>query len=148
MESHQHEENEKNALIGSFEAQLQQAQNQRESAIRMHQEVTDNKVKGNLHKTLATELQSSKFIEFVHLEAMNSFASDTSSCLDRCTNGRYEFRFAPSIEADLKELEGKYILNYPGQNCMFFQIFLQTLLKILFRNKVFKHAQYTTTFII
>ena len=90
MESHQHEENEKNALVGSFEAQLQQAQSQRESAIRMHQEVTDNKVKGNLHKTLATELQSSKFIEFVQQEAMNSLASDTSSWLDRFTNGRYE----------------------------------------------------------
>ena len=90
MQAHQHEENEKNALVGSFETQLQQAQNQRESAIRMHQEIADNKVKGDLHKTLATELQSSKFIEFVQQEAMNSLASDTSSWLDRFTNGRYE----------------------------------------------------------
>ncbi|MBG92495.1 MAG: hypothetical protein CL792_00730 [Chloroflexi bacterium] len=90
MEAHQNEENENNALVGSLEAQLLQAQNERKSAVRMRQEIKDKRKTGELHKSLATELQSSRFIEFVQTEAMNSLATDTSSWLDRFTNGRYE----------------------------------------------------------
>ena len=96
MHAHETEQNEKNTLFGSLETQLQQAHSQHDSALRMHQEVRDNRSKGELHKNLATELQGSKFIGFILQEAMNSLASDTSSWLDRFTNGRYEL----TVESD------------------------------------------------
>jgi len=96
MHAHETEQNEKNALVGSLETQLQQAQSQHDSALRMHQEIRDNRSRGELHKNLATELQGSKFIGFILQEAMNSLASDTSSWLDKFTNGRYEL----TVESD------------------------------------------------